>query len=166
MKYNGFYIGRYETGKNENGEAISKQNKEIYVNESQEEFKIIGKTMYDKSNIKSAMCSGIQWDLIMNFIDQKIDGMGNVYNVKMTDKSRHMEAKNVSGKNLSDKVQNIYDLEGNCWEYVAEKNNTNDSFVIRSGNYNYYENYPVSVRGRGTGGNNGSGTFRIVLYLI
>ena len=166
LKYNGFYIGRYETGKNENGEAISKQNKEIYVNESQEEFKIIGKTMYDKSNIKSAMCSGIQWDLIMNFIDQKIDGMGNVYNVKMTDKSRHMEAKNVSGKNLSDKVQNIYDLEGNCWEYVAEKNNTNDSFVIRSGNYNYYENYPVSVRGRGTGGNNGSGTFRIVLYLI
>lgn len=136
LKYNGFYIGRYETGKNENGEAISKQNKEIYVNESQEEFKIIGKTMYDKSNIKSAMCSGIQWDLIMNFIDQKIDGMGNVYNVKMTDKSRHMEAKNVSGKNLSDKVQNIYDLEGNCWEYVAEKNNTNDSFVIRSGNYN------------------------------
>ena len=38
--------------------------------------------------------------------------------------------------------------------------------IIRSGNYNYYENYPVSVRGRGTGGNNGSGTFRIVLYLI
>ena len=106
----------------------------------------------------------------MNFIDKKIDGTGEkIFDVRQSDISRHkgIEADvEKSGKNINDKVQNIYDLEGNCWEYVAEKNNTNDSFVIRSGNYNYYENYPVSVRGRGTGGNNGSGTFRIVLYLI
>ena len=33
MKYNGFYIARYETGE-ENGETVSKQGVEVYSNKS------------------------------------------------------------------------------------------------------------------------------------
>ena len=51
---------------------VSKQNATVYVNETQTNFKSIGKTMYGDGNdyVKSAMCSGIQvvlpvWDTAM-----------------------------------------------------------------------------------------------------
>ena len=72
LKYNGFYIARYEAG-DENSNVVSKQNARVYINETQESFKTIGKTMYGESstNVKSAMCSGIQWDMVMKFVDGK-----------------------------------------------------------------------------------------------
>ena len=133
LKYNGFYIARYEAG-NENGIVVSKQNADIYAYRTEEVYKSLGKTMYDKENlyVKSAMCSGIQWDIAMNFIDKKIDGTGEkIFDVRQSDISRHkgIEADvEKSGKNINDKVQNIYDLEGNCWEYVVEKNNNSNIF--------------------------------------
>ena len=41
---------------------VSKQNAIVYVNETQTNFKYIGKKMYGDGNdyVKSAMCSGIQ----------------------------------------------------------------------------------------------------------
>ena len=133
LKYNGFYIARYEAG-NENGIVVSKQNADIYTYRTEEVYKNIGKTMYNKDNlyVNSAMCSGIQWDILMNFIDKKIDGTGEkIFDVRQSDVSRHKGSEadvEKSGKNINDKVQNIYDLEGNCWEYVAEKNNNSNNF--------------------------------------
>ena len=81
MKYNGFYIGRYEAGK-DGTTVISKQNATVYANETQTNFKGIAKTMYTGNSensvksVKSAMCSGIQWDIIMKFVDGKYDGTG------------------------------------------------------------------------------------------
>ena len=137
LKYNGFYIARYETG-NEKEKPVSKQNATIYLNKSQTEFKTIGKDMYGDSStyVKSAMCSGMQWDMVMKFVDKKTDGKGNTYDVRKYERTRHAEGVTEAGKNLADKVQNIYDLEGNCGEYVAEKNNTSDPFVFRGGYYN------------------------------
>ena len=138
LKYNGFYISRYETGI-ENSKPVSKQNAIVYTNKSQTEFKTIGKDMYgDSSNyVKSAMCSGIQWDMVMKFVDKKTDGKEKTYNVREYEPTRHTGGKTEAGKNLADKVQNIYDLEGNCSEYVAEKNNTSTRgpFVLRGGSY-------------------------------
>ena len=139
LKYNGFYISRYETGI-ENSKPVSKQNAIVYTNKSQTEFKTIGKDMYGDSStyVKSAMCSGIQWDMVMKFVDKKTDGKGkNLYDVRKADLARHAGNKTEAGKNLADKVQNIYDLEGNCFEYVAEKNNTSTRgpFVLRGGSY-------------------------------
>ena len=75
MKYNGFYIGRYEAGVDGTA-VISKQNATVYTNKKQTEFKDIAKTMYTGSNVKSAMSSGIQWDMVMKFVDGKNDGVG------------------------------------------------------------------------------------------
>ena len=72
MKYNGFYIGRYEAGV-DGTIVISKQNATIYANKAQREFKKISKTMYTGSNVKSAMSSGIPWDMVMKFVDGKND---------------------------------------------------------------------------------------------
>ena len=166
LKYNGFYIARYETG-NENSKVVSKQNATVYTNETQESFKTIGKTMYGDSStyVKSAMCSGIQWDMVMKFVDGKLDGNGNTYDVRTANPTRHTDSKTEAGKNLADKVQNIYDLEGNCYEYIAEKNNTSSPFVARGGYYNYNSPDRASLRGSNHGIANSRCTFRSALYI-
>ena len=166
LKYNGFYIARYEAG-NEKSKVVSKQNATVYTNETQESFKAIGKTMYGDSStyVKSAMCSGIQWDMVMDFVDRKQDGNGKIYDVRTYNSTRHTGLQAKSGKNLADKVQNIYDLEGNCFEYVAEKNNTSHPFVIRGGNFSIYSYSRPSLRTITNGNAGSNGTFRSALYI-
>lgn len=168
MKYNGFYIARYEAGQ-DGTTVISKQDATVYASKKQTEFKDIAKTMYTGSVVKSAMCSGIQWDMVMKFVDGKNDAKGNTYNVRAYDVNRHNGSSTGvtgSGKNEYDKVQNIYDLEGNCWEYVAEKNNTSNPFVNRGGNYYKGSDNRASGRDSGNGRANSSGTFRPTLYIM
>ena len=170
LKYNGFYIARYETG-NENSKVVSKQNATVYTNETQESFKTIGKTMYGDSStyVKSAMCSGIQWDMVMKFVDGKLDGNGNTYDVRTANPTRHTDSITEAGKNLADKVQNIYDLEGNCYEYVAEKNNTSVPFVMRGADCSYSSDaidfIRASVRTYGYFYADINHTFRSALYI-
>ena len=166
LKYNGFYISRYETGI-ENSKPVSKQNATVYTNKSQIDFKNIGKKMCEGSGTyaKSAMCSGIQWDMVMKFVDGKKDGKENPYDVRTYNPDRHTGSIAEAGKNLSDKVQNIYDLEGNCEEYVAEKNNTSIPLVYRGGNYSCSNYYRASFRLNNNDYANSHRTFRSVLYI-
>ena len=172
MKYNGFYIGRYEAGK-DGTTVISKQNATVYANETQTNFKGIAKTMYTGNSensvksVKSAMCSGIQWDMVMKFVDGKNDGTGEkTFDVRTYDETRHTGSLTESGKNINDKVQNIYDLEGNCYEYVAEKNKTSHPFVGRGGNYNKDSVGRASKRGSGYDIALSYRTFRPALYIM
>ena len=166
LKYNGFYIARYEAGK-EGSNVVSKQNATVYTDETQTSFKSIGKTMYGDSSqyVKSAMCSGIQWDMVMKFVDGKTDGNENTYDVKTYSSTRHTGSKKETGKNVSDKVQNIYDLEGNCVEYVAEKNNTSIPFVLRGGRYDNNSFNTASLRISDNGFATSNYTFRPALYV-
>jgi len=132
LKYQGFYIGRYETGK-DGTTPISKQSATVWNEIRQTDTKTTAKTMYTSNVVKSALCSGIQWDMVMKFVDGKKDAKNNTYNVRVRDLNRHTGSLASAGKNEYDKVQNIYDLEGNCCEWVAEKNNTSHSFVHRGG---------------------------------
>ena len=167
MEYNGFYIGRYEAGV-DGTTVISKQNATVYTSKTQTEFKEIAKTMYTGNNVKSAMSSGIQWDMVMKFVDGKNDVTGEkIFNVRKCDETRHtVSGATEAGKNINDKVQNIYDLEGNCFEYVAEKNNTNYSVVFRGRNYSKDGCNGASKRD----GHNDTAfsnlTFRPVLYIM
>ena len=139
LKYNGFYIARYEAG-NENSKVVSKQNATVYTNKSQTDFKTLGKT----------------------------DGNSNNYDVRTYNEARHKgDSLGVeeTGNNISDKVQNIYDLEGNCFEYVAEKNNTSHPFVIRGGNFSIYSYSRPSLRTITNGNAGSNGTFRSALYI-
>ena len=169
MKYNGFYIARYEAGK-DGTTVISKQDATVYTNETQTEFKEdIGKSMYNSSNstaVRSAMCSGIQWDMVMKFVDGKNDAKGNTYNVRTYYVNRHTGSKTTAGKNEYDKVQNIYDLEGSCYEYVAEKNNTSNPFVNRGGYYNRTSYYRASQRYSIYDTAYSNRTFRPTLYIM
>ena len=166
IKYNGFYIGRYEAGE-EGGNVVSKQNATVYVEETQTEFKRIAKTMYDNTNqnVRSAMCSGIQWDMVMHFVDGKNDAKGNLFDVRVYDENRHNGTDvTKSGLNDYDKVQNIYDLESNCLEYVAEKINTSD--VYRGGVYSKNSDERASIRRSNFYYLSGNVTFRPTLYIL
>ena len=169
MKYNGFYIARYEAGK-DGTTVISKQDATVYTKGTQTEFKEdIGKSMYNSSNstaVRSAMCSGIQWDMVMKFVDGKKPAQGETYDVRTYDANRHKGSKTTAGKNEYDKVQNIYDLEGNCYEYVAEKNNTSNPFVLRGGYYLRDSNYRASNRYGGYDVAVYYYTFRPALYIM
>ena len=176
LKYNGFYIARYETGyeyENENSNVVSRQDCEALTCETQERFKTIGKEMYGESSVhvKSAMCSGIQWDMVMKFVDGKTDGIGNTYDVRKFNPNRHIGHVERTGKNVADKVQNIYDLEGNYWENVAEKNNISalNPCVLRGGfiviDIERDSDYRASMRFAFYGGGDAMFSFRSVLYI-
>ena len=166
IKYNGFYIGRYEAGQENGTTVVSKQNATVWTTITQTNSKTKAKTMYDNSVVKSALCSGIQWDMVMHFVDQKMDGTENkVFDVRVADSTRHIGSKAESGKNINDKVQNIYDLEGNCYEWVAEKNNTSKPFIIRGGSCNS-SSYRASSRGSSDASTVSLRTFRPALYIM
>ena len=123
--------------------------------------------MYNNNIVKSAMSSGIQWDMVMRFVDEENDGTGKkIFNVKVYDETRHTGSKEFSGKNNNDKVQNIYDLEGNCYEYVAEKNNISDPFVSRGGAYGKNSDHIASERNSNHGVAYSYGAFRPTLYIM
>lgn len=168
IKYNGFYIGRYEAGEDtDETTVVSKQNAKVWIDITQTNSKTTAKTMYDNNIVKSSLCSGIQWDMVMHFVDQKMDGTGSkVFDVRVVDSTRHTRDKVESGKNINDKVQNIYDLEGNCYEWVSEKNNTSYPFVRRGGDYGDNSIYRVSLRISGYGGASSHITFRPALYIM
>ena len=167
MKYNGFYIARYEAGKDTDGTTvISKQDATVYTNITQTNSKSTAKTMYDNSSVKSALCSGIQWDMVMKFVDGKKPAQGETYDVRTYDANRHTGSKTTAGKNEYDKVQNIYDLEGNCFEYVAEKNNSSNPFVFRGGSYNRKSHYRASLRYGLSDYAYDDRTFRPALYIM
>ena len=167
MKYNGFYIARYEAGKDTDGTTvISKQDATVYTNITQTNSKSTAKTMYDNSSVKSALCSGIQWDMVMKFVDGKKPAQGETYDVRTYDANRHTESKTTAGKNEYDKVQNIYDLEGNCFEYVAEKNNSSVPFVGRGGSCLRDSSHRASKRYGTYDLDNNIWAFRPALYIM
>ena len=133
----GFYISRYEAGKEGEGILVSKKGAMVWTNISQADCKTTAKTFINNENVKSALCSGIQWDITMDFVNRKQDGNNNIFDVITGNSNRHTGSKATSGQNENDKVCNIYDLEGNCWEYVAEMNSydRNALFISRGGAY-------------------------------
>ncbi len=171
-KAGGFYISRYEAGKEGESTLVSKSGATVWTNIRQDDkdkeqgCKTVAKTFINNSEVKSGLITGIQWDMVMNFVNNKKDGIGKTFDVKTKDASRHTGSLAKSGQNEADKVCNIYDLEGNCWEYVAEKNGTNNPYVNRGGNCNSDYDYPASSRDNLNGSVYGYGSFRLVLYVM
>ena len=176
----GFYISRYEAGKetvNSTNKLVSKSGATVWNNIAVEDdgetkgCKTVAKDFIDidNDNVKSALCSGIQWDMTMAFVNGKQDGSSDAdktYDVTKVKKSRHTGSPDESGQNVADRVCNIFDLEGNYLEYVAEKNSYYDltPFVGRGGDYN--RSYSASDRDRSYGGANSDVSFRFTLYVM
>ena len=169
----GFYIARFEAGQEETETLVSKKNASVWSNISQEEAKNRAKDMIDTTHAKTALCSGIQWDVVMGFVDGKLDGAtpAQKFNVSIGAATRRKDAPTNTGINEADKVCNIYDLEANHIEFVAENSSIEGSErPLLRGDYNYEissELYASACsRARLLGQENEIASFRVVLYVL
>ena len=105
--------------------------------------------------------------MTMAFVNGKQDGAGNTIDVTVN-KDRGGSSPASSGQHSADRMCNIFDLEENYYEYVAEMGScsTDNPFARRGGrsgglyinqaSYRYYDNFSASDYS----------SFRFVLYVM
>ena len=158
--YGGFYIGRFETGKDESGRAVIRTGVTPYTNvpwsvtgSITEDEKIDGTengaieqaryfaTANEYTSVTSTLCYSVQWDAALNFIDPDYItnaeiGMPNCAEdsfVRNSDDKGWYSQRNETNTGYY-KIKNIYDLAGNVVEWTMESFRTNDR-VVRGGFY-------------------------------
>ena len=175
----GFYIGRYEVGKDESGNPIVKKDKPVYFNIKW------GNSMTDSrggavelarnfakekgfTSVTSTLIYGIQWDATMQFIDNNyIEGTvaETSYIRNSTEKGNYGDMIN-TGSNENYKIKNIYDMAGNVLEWTMEASDTNRR-ISRGSSWRNSGNLPVSYRDNYNGPeySNAYIGFRMALYM-
>ena len=148
-KYGGYYIGRYEVGK-ENDKAVIKQNQEPYTNIKWSQAYNIANEIEVGNNAKSYLCSSYAWDTAIKFIQthstatnyatSTIGFNGNWYSQEVKNKAGNV----IKPTNIAQKLKtgqttakdNIFDMGGNVKEFTTELNsNTPEPCISRGGRY-------------------------------
>ncbi len=186
----GFYIGRYESGKDNIGNVVVQKGANVYnnvpwsKNGTMNEETATGNTQdgaielarnFDTVNnyktVTSTLCYGVQWDAALTFIDPEYtgfaknsDGMGWYNNNYAEGNADHKTGIDIEGNANSQK--NIYDLAGNVYEWTMESYYT-DGRVFRGGYYSCPGSYyPASNRNYTYPSDSFSYVgFRVTLYL-
>ena len=168
----GFYIGRYEAGKDTNRKVVVQKNANVYnripwssTGEMQEsETATTGGAVelsrnFAKENnyktVQSTLIYGVQWDAVMNWmknVDSTVSGKkyyqdstGMGWYVDVSEYSEHKTGSDLNGG--KNQVKKVYDLAGNVDEWTMESYDT-DNRVIRGGFYNLTgSEEPASSRG-------------------
>ncbi len=156
-KYGGYYIGRYEVGKN-GDTAVVKYNQTPYASITWSTAYGLAKQIITNSEATSYLCSSYAWDTAVNFIQNNstaknyatsIEGFNGNWNPQ--------EVKDPSGNvikpagtsqqlntGLTTQFCNIFDMGGNEAEFTTELNpGTSETVVVRGG---YYSNCPAGHR--------------------
>ena len=155
----GYYIGRYEVGK-ENNKAVIKANQEPYANIKWSEAYKQAKGIEAGTSATSYLCSSYAWDTAIKFIQTHSNATnyatsrdnfnGNWYDKEVKDKNGKV-IKNANtatrlNTGLTTSFANIYDMGGNEAEFTTELNpNTSEAVVVRGGNY-IYNVFPAGYR--------------------
>ena len=148
-KYGGYYIGRYEVGKN-GDTAVVKYNQTPYASITWSTAYGLAKKIITNSEATSYLCSSYAWDTAVNFIQNNstaknyatsIEGFNGNWNPQ--------EVKDPSGNvikpagtsqqlntGLTTQFCNIFDMGGNEAEFTTELNpGTSETVVLRGGGY-------------------------------
>ena len=157
-KYGGYYIGRYEVGKN-GDTAVVKYNQTPYASITWSTAYGLAKQIITNSEATSYLCSSYAWDTAVNFIQNNstaknyatsIEGFNGNWNPQ--------EVKDPSGNvikpagtsqqlntGLTTQFCNIFDMGGNEAEFTTELNpGTSETVVLRGGGY--YNDNPAGYR--------------------
>ncbi len=136
LEYDGFYIGRYEATSStardtssENTEATVQVGKPIYNIVKKEDAISLSNNFAKNEYVTSRLCSSYAWDSALKFIKQT----GNSSYLTDVAKGNHTNAVTMSGATSSDKINNIYDLGGNVYEWTLENNSNGNLSVVRGG---------------------------------
>ena len=150
-QYGGYYIGRYEVGKN-GDTTVVKYGQTPYAEITWSTAYGLAKKIITNSEVNSYLCSSYAWDTAVNFIQNNstaknyatsIEGFNGNWNPQ--------EVKDPSGNvikpagtsqqlntGLTTQFCNIFDIGGNEGEFTTELNpGTSETVVLRGGDYNY-----------------------------
>ena len=152
--YKGFYIARYEAGyesttyTSKKGQTV--MNASATANPGANKwYGLYNHLRTTMGTLNSQMIWGCQYDQAIKFIKQNMGTNDLDPKIGHTNLGRRTDnQKDVSGAVALDIMKNIYDLEGNCFEWTAQAYNTNIR-VIRGCNYIVVSNsvfYPASYR--------------------
>ena len=176
-KYGGYYIGRYEVGK-DNKTAVIKAEQEPYVNIKWSKAYELAKGIGGGEGATTYLCSSYSWDTAINFIQNTTGKNYATSIIGFNGNWKSQEVKDSSGKvikpvntaqrlntGLTTALCNIYDMGGNVGEFTTELNpGTSGTVVLRGGPYD--NNFPAGYRWDISSGTADSGIgFRATLFL-
>lgn len=179
-KYGGYYIGRYEVGKN-GDTAVVKYNQTPYASITWSTAYGLAKKIITNSEATSYLCSSYAWDTAVNFIQNNSTAKNYATSIEGFNGNWNPQAvKDPSGNvikpagtsqqlntGLTTQFCNIFDMGGNEAEFTTELNpGTSETVVLRGGRYNSYVHCPAGYRWDDFSGyaNVGLG-FRATLFL-
>lgn len=176
-KYGGYYIGRYEVGK-DNKTAVIKAEQEPYVNIKWSKAYELAKGIGGGEGATTYLCSSYSWDTAINFIQNTTGKNYATSIIGFNGNWKSQEVKDSSGKvikpvntaqrlntGLTTALCNIYDMGGNVGEFTTELNpGTSETVVLRGGRIS--RDIPAGYRWDNGSGNAVSGYgFRATLFL-
>ena len=177
-KYGGYYIGRYEVGKN-GDTAVVKYNQTPYASITWSTAYGLAKQIITNSEATSYLCSSYAWDTAVNFIQNNSTAKNYATSIEGFNGNWNPQAvKDPSGNvikpagtsqqlntGLTTQFCNIFDMGGNEAEFTTELNpGTSETVVLRGGSY--YDGYPAGYRWDvGSGDAYISFGFRATLFL-
>ena len=183
----GFYISRYEASNNGSNVAQCKRDQDVWIGISRPMALDASSNM--KASINSHLLYGIEWDSILQWLldseaiigaemdetkiisleDVQIDSSswGN-YQKATGGAETNSGSLQKSGANEYWKVNNIYDLAGNLYEWTQENYSTEGNCSCRGGDYAFYGNQGHAVGNRNSdeiSGIHGKIGFRVGFYV-
>lgn len=151
-QYGGYYIGRYEVGKNSDT-AVVKYNQTPYASITWSTAYGLAKKIITNSEVNSYLCSSYAWDTAVNFIQNNSTAKNYATSIEGFNGNWNPQAvKDPSGNvikpagtsqqlntGLTTQFCNIFDMGGNEAEFTTELNpGTSETDVLRGGNYTDY----------------------------
>lgn len=178
-KYGGYYIGRYEVGRNSDT-AVVKYNQTPYASITWSTAYGLAKKIITNSEVNSYLCSSYAWDTAVNFIQNNSTAKNYATSIEGFNGNWNPQAvKDPSGNvikpagtsqqlntGLTTQFCNIFDMGGNEAEFTTELNpGTSETVVLRGGDY-YSLTGPAGYRwDTGSGGAHVADGFRATLFL-
>ena len=164
-KYGGYYIGRYEVGKN-GDTAVVKYNQTPYASITWSTAYGLAKKIITNSEATSYLCSSYAWDTAVNFIQNNSTAKNYATSIEGFNGNWNPQAvKDPSGNvikpagtsqqlntGLTTQFCNIFDMGGNEAEFTTELNPGTSETVVLRGGY-YHDNPPAGYRWDSTSGN-------------
>lgn len=157
-KYGGYYIGRYEVGK-DNKTAVIKAEQEPYVNIKWSKAYELAKGIGGGEGATTYLCSSYSWDTAINFIQNTTGKNYATSIIGFNGNWKSQEVKDSSGKvikpvntaqrlntGLTTALCNIYDMGGNVGEFTTELNPGTSETVVLRGGYNINYDLPAGYR--------------------
>ena len=177
-QYGGYYIGRYEVGKNSDT-AVVKYNQTPYASITWSTAYGLAKKIITNSEVNSYLCSSYAWDTAVNFIQNNSTAKNYATSIEGFNGNWNPQAvKDPSGNvikpagtsqqlntGLTTQFCNIFDMGGNEAEFTTELNpGTSETVVLRGGDF--YNDHPAGYRWDcGSGNAYISVGFRATLFL-